>query len=166
MASGPWAGTDEISRGRDMLGFINEPGDVLWVARDDVNQKYEIYKNEQNLSGSLLGKTDGNDPYIEPLGLDQFGNALWHGSGEKTGHKNHIFVNQFDLSMDALGDDNYDWAFGLKIGLNGHVLWQVGNNDGTVDLWLSTPVPEPAAIFVVSFLAVCTGWGRKMRPKS
>jgi len=77
--------------------------------------------------------------------VDGAGNAVWWGAGETTGHKTDVFVNKFDLTKDALGE-NYYHARAVAVNEEGQVLWFSSQGDDDFSVWLSTPVPEPSLI--------------------
>lgn len=120
--------------------YFNESGDVLWLAstRDGVGAG--VYLNTTLLS-DILGTFDRRNI----TGVDGAGNAVWWGAGETTGHKTDVFVNKFDLTKDALGE-NYYHARAVAVNEKGQVLWFSSQGDDDFSVWLSTPVPEPSLI--------------------
>jgi hypothetical protein len=136
--------------------FVNVRGDVAWVADDQTTGHAAVYLNDVDLSTAVLGKAG------RIKGLDAWGRVLWEGSGESTGDRLEVFVNSFNLSQDALGDEEYAGAAALAIGENGHVLWYAGGPDHTSSLWLSTPVPEPSTLLLALPLLLLA---RRRRPQ-
>ncbi len=134
--------------------FINDRGDVLWNALDRNFGNIAIL-NGKNLTTDVVGiATDFN-----VTGIDRFGNGVWYAAGPKVPVRS-VFVNQFNLSADAYGGFNYRAARSLAVGVNGQVLWEGADLDGTASVWLSSPVPEPGVVFGLTILA---GFGLRRR---
>jgi hypothetical protein len=128
--------------------YLSESGDVVWWGVDEETDYGALFRDEEDISTPAIGQlTQGGDTF-QIVGIDNFGNAVWDGRGPMTGHRNEVFVNTFNLSADALAGTGYAGAGALAVGENGQVLWEAGNAQGTVDLWLSTPVPEPSVLLL------------------
>ncbi len=139
------------------FNYINDEGDVFWGAASKTLGHIAIL-NGKNISTDLLGiPTD-----FGTIGLDRFGNGVWYGLGPKMPVRS-VFDNQFNLSKDAYGGFNYLASRALAVGVNGQVLWESEDMDGTASVWLSSPVPEPAipvAGLIAGFALLVRRWPR------
>lgn len=155
----------ELAFGSHSFGFsggdqsLGPDGSVVWMA-DDLETGYSVvFHNTEDISSAVTGglSTSG---YFQ--GLDGRGNAVWAGGGLMTGGRAEVFVNQFNLSQDALYGQNYRLAGAMAVGLNGHVLWYTVNPDATLSVYLSTPVPEPSILLgALGFLFRRRIWKRQ-----
>lgn len=134
--------------------FLGQDSTVFWQARDLVTGEAGVYLNHQRISANILGPNPG----FATVGLDAFGHGLWYGKGDNTDGKTNVFVNDFNISKDALRSDEYVLAWGLAMGANGQALWVARNPDQTHTFYLSTPVPEPLWLsLLASVLAIRCG---------
>jgi len=135
--------------------FMGESGDVIWTGIDMTSNYRSIYKNHRNLSAGLIGSMSQIGDQVHAVGIDDAGNALWWGAGTATNHIAHVFVNDFDLSADALGQFDSLNVRPLAIGHLGQVLWGANSPAGGT-IYISSPVPEPSAVGVL-FVLVLAG---------
>jgi hypothetical protein len=140
---------------------ISEAGDVMWIALDGTTQHSALYLNDRDVSTAILGV--GSGAGAAPLGFDRFGNYVWTGSGPGTANVEEVFVNQFDLSADALRGMAYAQTRPLAVAKNGQVLWVAGMADGYTNLYLSTPVPEPSMLLLGLPVLAGLAWRRRVR---
>ncbi len=141
---------------RQGLNFVNNKGDVFWNGASST-LGYLAILNGKNLTTDIVGiPTD-----FDMTGLDGFGYGVWYASGPKVPVRS-VFVNQFNLSLDAYGSFNFLAARSLAVGVNGQVLWEGVDPDGTVSVWLSSPVPEPGMCGIPGLL-LFAGFRRRGR---
>ncbi len=130
--------------------YLSESGDIVWLGDDATNSNIRIIaKNQTDISSPLLGDRMPLTDRLYCYGIDDFGDALWSGSGVLTNHKVDTFVNGFNLTQDYLQGQAYDSSGGEAIGPNGQVLWQIVHPDHTFAYILSTPVAEPSTGFMM-----------------
>lgn len=127
--------------------FMSGVGNVGWtgVADNGFGQR-QVFFNTTDISSNLVGFQSEIGDTVRTVGIDEDSNVLWMGQGAGTNHRQEVFVNQLNLSQDALGSTPYRDAWAWAISENGHVLWHQELMDGTFTMWLSTPVPEPSSI--------------------
>jgi hypothetical protein len=139
--------------------MVSETGDVFWRGGID-GEYFGIFLNDRDIKPLTIGETHSINI---PRGMDAYGHALWGGSGSLTNDINHVFVNDFDLSADALGRLHSLPAAALAIGKEGHVLWYSLNPNGLMTLWLSTPIPEPGGGVGLGVAALVLACRRRKR---
>lgn len=133
--------------------FISPSGVVGWLATPSGDYD-KIFYETTDISSALLGVNSAALPH----GFDDRDGLLWTGRGRLTGNKTHVYYNQFDISLDALGAGAFSDARGLTIGASGHILWYAYVNGQGLSLFLSTPVPEPAPALLGFSVLVLSGW--------
>lgn len=145
--------------------YLSESGHVQWIGHRDTaaGGVADIYVDSRNLSAEVLGLSDA-PRIVAGYGIDEAGHALWQGYGLGNGFLDKVYVDTFDLSADALGDE-YVPAYALRMGPSGHVLWTTYHKDrDTWDVWFSSPVPEPSLVFPLTCLVLLgAGVRRKVR---
>jgi len=123
-------------------GHLSESGHVSWGAVFFGNIR-KVYKDQTELSAGLLGENNS----VSLTGIDDIGRVLWQGKGTALQDRPHVFVDNFDLSLDLMGQMGGWGATPIQIGGSGHVLWQYAEDStGLRTIVLSTPVSEPSLL--------------------
>lgn len=137
--------------------MVTPNGHALWVGCGNPGDgdRCDVWVNQRNVTTPVFGVTAPRT--IWGAAVDWAGHALWHGNYK--GLKQQVFVDNFNLSADALGDENSECT-ALTMSSNGIVLWMRSAGIGRYDYWLSTPVPEPAGLAlapIVLFVRIMAG---------
>lgn len=139
---------------------INDVGQVLWSGHGTNTSDYtHVFLDQMDISAPVIGAQAD----ARAIALTPDGHVMWSGGNPAT-HREDIYVDSFNLSLDALGGQNRK-VFGLSISSAGHVLWtSTIPNTNITEVWLSTPVPEPSSLLALltSGLALC-GFARRRR---
>ncbi len=142
-------------------GVLGGVGNVLWSAYDKDAKAYYVYRNTTDIASDVLGDSRVIGLMI---GFDPQGRAVWGGAGSKTDGRQEVFVDNFSLSRDALGDSDYLGAIPMAVGASGQVLWY-SSTSGSYSVYLSTPVPEPAIGIGAITLLLSVAWRPRRRPE-
>jgi len=109
---------------RDALPrYVTDDGHLFWKAHVADGAPWDLYRDQQNLSSSLLGSNRGTN-YVF---ANTRGDYLWEGWGANTNRVRNVFLGQNNLTLSVLGTVN-SGSNPLDINESVHVIWYSGRN--------------------------------------
>lgn len=140
---------------------LSESGHIAWLGLDVTDAgRRALVKDQTDISTPLVGVQDPLHEFLYLKGISDSGQVLWSGTGEKTDHLPHVFVDSYDLTADFGVDPSMLASTAGAIGPNGEVLWIMAYPDRKFSYILSTPVPEPSQALLLVLGAGAVVWRR------